>query len=125
MPVRAEAAVLLLLSACATTGRPRLATPTHEVGDHTWPSGVRLVAYALPHRPDVLVALSVRAGSARDPPGKEGLAHLVEHLTFHARPGGGKTVWSRLDALGVEFDGRTGADSTEFHAAGDPEQLEA
>lgn len=125
MPVRAQAAVLLLLSACATIGRPRPATPAHEVGDETWPSGLRLVTYALSQRPDVLVSLSVRAGSARDPPGKEGLAHLVEHLTFRARPGGGPTRWSRLEALGVEFDGRTGADSTDFHAAGEPEQLEA
>lgn len=125
MPARAQAAVLLLLSACATTGRPRLATPAHEVGDDAWPSGLRLVTYALPHRPDLLVSSSVRAGSARDPPGKEGLAHLVEHLAFRARPGGGATLWSRLEALGVEFDGRTGADSTDFHAVGDPEQLEA
>lgn len=116
---------LLLAAACASTGRPRLATPVHGTASETWPSGVRLVAYALPHRPDVLVAASYRVGSAHDPPGKEGLAHLVEHLAFRARPGGGQTLWDRLEAAGVEFEGRTSADATDYHAVGEPEQLDA
>lgn len=125
MPPRVAAALLLLVASCATPGRPRLATPAHRTGDETWPSGVRLVTVALPERPDVLVAASYRVGSAHDPPGKEGLAHLAEHLAFRARPGGGATIWDRLEASGAEFDGRTGEDATDFHAAGDPEQLAA
>jgi zinc protease len=116
----------LLLASCATTGHgPRLAAPPHQTGSQTWPSGIRLVAYALPHRPDALVSASYRVGSAHDPPGKEGLAHLAEHLAFRGRPGGGATLWDRLEAAGVEFDGQTSADATDFHEVGDPEQLDA
>lgn len=125
MRARLAAPALLLLAACAAMGRPRLSAPACATGAAAWPSGIQVVAYALPHRPETLVAASYRIGSARDPAGKEGLAHLVEHLSFRARPGGGGALSERLEAEGVEFDGRTSADATDFHAVGDPDQLDA
>ncbi|WP_041453265.1 M16 family metallopeptidase [Anaeromyxobacter dehalogenans] len=124
MRARFAALAPLLLASCAF-GRPRLSTPACATGAEALPSGIQLVAYALPHRPDTLVAASYRVGSARDPAGKEGLAHLVEHLSFRARHGGGRALSARLEAEGVEFDGRTSADATDFHAVGDPDQLDA
>ncbi|ACG73971.1 peptidase M16 domain protein [Anaeromyxobacter sp. K] len=89
-----------------------------------YPTGMRLVAYAMPHMSNVAVAASYQAGSVSDPPGKEGLAHLVEHLSFRARPGGGATLWTRLLAAGVQFNGFTSADSTDYLAVGQPDQLD-
>lgn len=120
----APVAAFALLLACATP--PRAPAPLGYAAEaETWPSGARVVALSVPHRPDVIVGASYRTGSADDPPGKEGLAHLVEHLAFDARPGGGARVWERLEALGAELDGRTRADATDFHAAADPEALDA
>jgi zinc protease len=117
-------AALALSSACATA--PARPEPyPYESAAETWASGARVVALSVPHRPDVMVDASYRAGSADDPPGKEGLAHLAEHLAFRARPGDAGRLWDRLEALGADFDGRTGADATDFHAAGDPEDLDA
>src|SRR5512133_1056909 len=119
-------AALVAASACAPIKPPQKIKPFPYDGfAAVYPTGLRLVAYGLPHMPDVMVSASYRAGSVDDPPGKEGLAHLVEHLAYRARPGGGATLWARLEAAGVEFDGRTGADATDFHAVGDPEQLGA
>lgn len=89
-----------------------------------YPTGMRLVAYAMPHMSTVAVAASYEAGSVNDPPGKEGLAHLVEHLSLRARPGGGATLWTRLLAAGVQFNGFTRADSTDYLAVGQPDQLD-
>ena len=52
---------------------------------------------------DQLVAsvLVFGAGAADDPPGKEGLAHLVEHLTFRAHGSGQAAVQQRLVDHGV------------------------
>src|SRR5215213_4372881 len=47
-------------------------------------SGLRVGVERAPTRGMVGVVLVVGAGSVDDPRGKEGLAHLVEHLTFHA-----------------------------------------
>jgi zinc protease len=117
-------ALPILLADCATA--PARPDPhPYESAAETWPSGARVVALSVPHRPDVMVDASYGAGSAEDPPGKEGLAHLAEHLAFRARPGEAGRLWDRLEALGADFDGRTGADATDFHAAGDPEDLDA
>ncbi|GAO04233.1 pitrilysin family protein [Anaeromyxobacter sp. PSR-1] len=89
-----------------------------------YPTGMRLVAYALPHMPTVMVSASYQVGSVDDPPGKEGLAHLVEHLSFRARTGGGATLWSRLLATGAEFNGFTQDDSTDYYEIGQPDQLD-
>src|SRR5262249_1206423 len=49
-----------------------------------------------------------------DPYGKEGLAHLVEHLVFHARFGG-RSVSETLARLGATYNAETGLDSTLYY----------
>ena len=87
------------------------------------PSGLRVVAYEIPVSPRATVGVSYRAGSSDDPPGKEGLAHLAEHLAFRGRPGGGLRIWDRLEAAGVEFNAFTTHDHTTYYAAGRTDQL--
>jgi predicted Zn-dependent peptidase len=45
-------------------------------------SGLTVVAEPMPHLNSVTVGLWVKAGGRDDPPNKEGLAHLLEHMTF-------------------------------------------
>ena len=73
----------------------------------------------------------VRGGSRRDPPGAEGLAHLVEHLTYRAvdaRAGGeaAMTRWNRLirDAV-AEMNGFTSPDCVIFYELAVPAKLAA
>ena len=45
-------------------------------------SGLVVIAEPMPYLRSVTVGLWVRAGGRDDPPGKEGLAHFLEHMTF-------------------------------------------
>ncbi|HKE16859.1 MAG TPA: insulinase family protein [Kofleriaceae bacterium] len=63
----------------------------------------------------VQLAVRVDAGSASDPPGKSGLAHLAEHLMFQveseedARP-----VGAELSAIAIAFNAVTTWEATQF-----------
>jgi zinc protease len=117
----------LTLAACASSRSApppaKLAAFAYDGFSSTFPTGLRMVVYGLPHMPDAMVSVSYRGGSVDDPAGKEGLAHLVEHLAFRARPGGGARVWDRLHVAGVEFNAFTADDSTVYYAVGQPDQL--
>lgn len=84
--------------------------------------GLLGLALALLHRrrrrgqllAELAVAIRVGAGAAQDPAGREGLAHLLEHLTFCARPGAGQqTRWEQADLEGIAAENaHTRAEST-------------
>jgi zinc protease len=61
------------------------------------PNGLNVVAEQDSKAPTVSMALVMGTGAADDPPGKEGLAHLVEHLVFESRPEGRRTLSGILD----------------------------
>ncbi|MEW5851362.1 MAG: insulinase family protein [Myxococcota bacterium] len=57
----------------------------------------------------------VRAGGFQDPPGKEGLAHLLEHLIFHGSyemPGG--ELWRTMRARGAVVNAFTSTSATVY-----------
>lgn len=76
-----------------------------------------LVAIVRPNRStrSVALRLMLRAGSAFDPPGAAGTAHLAARL-FDRGAGGltGKTLAEEFDALGVSFDARARLDSLDL-----------
>jgi predicted Zn-dependent peptidase len=45
-------------------------------------NGLRVVAVPIPHLHSAELALYIKAGGRNSPPGKEGLAHFVEHMLF-------------------------------------------
>ena len=98
-------------------GISQLKFPTRQIA---LPSGVTMVLEQAPTRGMVGVVLTVGAGSTSDPPGREGLAHLVEHLNFHARPVAGGpgadllTVHQVLSVLGATFNATTLLDTTQY-----------
>lgn len=70
-----------------------------------YPSGLRVLFEQHPGSGRVPMALLVGAGSANDPPGREGAAHLVEHLAYRSRPAGRLSMWDELDFAGVASSG--------------------
>jgi zinc protease len=90
------------------------------------PSGMRILVEEDHSRPLVAVVAVVDVGAAADPAGKEGLAHLVEHLAFRARQDGKHQMSSLLDFAGVgNWNATTSHDLTEYYSVGPKESLPA
>ncbi|MCW2956558.1 MAG: putative zinc protease [Thermoleophilia bacterium] len=53
-----------------------------EIRTETLPNGVRLIVADRPGAPAARLQVGIGAGSLQDPPGKDGLAHLLEHVAF-------------------------------------------
>jgi zinc protease len=83
----------------------------------------------LPQPESRVVRLDVRypVGSADDPKGKEGLAHLVEHLLFdveYSRGGTKTSVSAELGRLAISSNAETHADYTVYQTLFSSENLE-
>jgi zinc protease len=130
MTVRLPVALLLLtLSGCARLLLPPdvpLARPLVYRGTFsTYASGLRVVVQEAPRATRVRLDVSYRVGATDEPRGKEGLAHLVEHLTFLARHGGPQApqLASRLLASGADFNASTTHDDTVYWSTAPVTQL--
>jgi zinc protease len=106
------------LSACAgTPGNPQSPGYTFHVREYAFPSGLRVVVEEDDTSGVAGAVLVVEAGSVDDPPGKSGLAHTFEHLTFHAPAATGGVLMKTLPRLGAgTFNGETGLDRTTYFA---------
>jgi zinc protease len=89
--------------------------PRFTVEHQTLPSGLRLAIEPARARGMVAVVLVVGSGASADPPGKEGLAHMVEHLVFHAHSKDQQPQSERLLRLGAHYNADTGLDATRYH----------
>lgn len=78
-------------------------------------SGLRLTTFTDRRTPMVTVVVTLDAGSADDPDGKPGVAHLAEHLWFRASTTQGETV-EQLLAETSTYNAITYADQTMFLA---------
>jgi zinc protease len=97
---------------------------TDKLGTIDLPSGMRIVIEEDHSKPVVAVVAVINAGGADDPAGKEGLAHLVEHLTFRAKPDGKIQRANQLDFAGAaSWNGSTTHDLTTYMVAGPKESL--
>lgn len=112
--------VILGLSGCVAQRRaeaPVLPEASFESTAFRAGSGLRVVVERAPDKGVSGVVLLVRSGSAEEPEGQAGLAHLVEHLVFQARHGENASVWHQLGALGGgAFNGMTSWDYTAYYA---------
>src|SRR5262245_25129460 len=117
------------LSCIAHTSLPdrgdiRIRPLSYNMREFRLPSGLHVVVEEDRGAAVVAVVSVVGAGSTSDDPGKEGLAHLVEHLTFRARPTGSMTTWTMLARAGAaDLNGMTGFDQTTYYEAGGAESL--
>lgn len=93
----------------------------YKLGVETWTLDNHLTVAVTPDDRVNLVSVDVRyrVGSAEDPPGKTGLAHLVEHLLFEPRAvPGGPTLSERLAVAALTNNAYTNADATHFSELG-------
>lgn len=79
-----------------------------------FPSGLRLAVVADDTLPVLGATVLVDAGTSFQPADRPSMAHLVEHLWFRSRPGGGAEAGARLDAAGCTWNASTGVDVTRF-----------
>ena len=98
----------------------------YDVRSVDLPSGMRVVVEKDPTRPLVAVVGVVDVGGADDPPGKEGLAHLVEHLTFRSIQDQKHAFNDLLEVAGAaRWNASTSWDLTTYYEVGSKESLDA
>jgi zinc protease len=112
--------IALLGVACATGPKvpeePLVPVQVYKQRATQLPSGLRVMVQEDHNAPLVAVTVVVGTGAAEDPAGQEGLAHLVEHLTY--RP-----VGERLKRAGTSFNGTTEPDRTTYFELGHKDHL--
>jgi zinc protease len=90
------------------------------------PSGMRVVVEKDATRPLVAVVSVVDAGGTDDPPGKEGLAHLVEHLAFRSIQDQKHPFSDLLEIAGAaRWNATTTWDHTTYHEVGSKDSLDS
>ncbi|MGE5182895.1 MAG: M16 family metallopeptidase, partial [Acidobacteriota bacterium] len=122
----------LVLVACATTSGGGLEAPPAPprrtnleiaITQMSMTNGLRVVLVRDPRAPEVAVTMRYRVGFVDDPPGQEGMAHLVEHLMFQ-QVVGATTIFSRVVDDTTAFDGRTDLDATTYMERAPRERLD-
>src|SRR5262249_46939932 len=86
-----------------------------------WTQANQLTVAMIPNQQVNLVSVDVRytVGAVDDPPGKTGLAHLVEHVMFARRAGpGGLDVYNQLAAAALSYQAETSWEHTHYSAVG-------
>ena len=90
------------------------------------PSGMRVVVEKDSTRPLVAVVSVVDVGGSDDPPGKEGLAHLVEHLAFRSLQDQKHPFSDLLELSGAaRWNASTSWNLTTYHQVGSKDALSA
>jgi zinc protease len=91
--------------------------------DFRFKSGLRVIGEEDSNAPVVGVVNVVGSGANGDPPGKEGLAHLVEHLTYRSKRSE-RTMWSLFQQAGAgRSNASTHHDSTVYWEFGPRDTL--
>ncbi|HEY2367432.1 MAG TPA: pitrilysin family protein, partial [Polyangiaceae bacterium] len=90
------------------------------------PNGLEVIVQEDHRTPNVAVNLRYHSGSKNDPPGRAGMAHLVEHLQFTESQRTQRDSFFRtMAALGArEINGMTMSDATEYYETVPASQIE-
>jgi len=87
-------------------------------------NGLRVILVPDPKASEVQVAMRYGVGAIDEPAGREGIAHLAEHLMFLQQLGAGpETLQDRLEATASWFNAFTGLETTAYVARADPSRL--
>ena len=124
--MRSLALVLLVVAACATSMTPPSPPRKTNLGlrmiPATLPNGLRAVLVADPNASEVQVTMRYRVGAKDDPPGQEGMAHLVEHLMFQ-QVLGAQSLFAKLQETTTSFNGVTTFEATTYVSRAAPARL--
>lgn len=108
---RALLALVLVSTAALAGDMPAVPSPTVEA----LPDGSELVLALRAGAPSASLHYVVRTGSQKDPRGKEGMAHLLEHLIFSgSHDVRGSDFRAAVKAAGGDFNGYTTTFSTTY-----------
>ncbi|HEX3763820.1 MAG TPA: insulinase family protein [Kofleriaceae bacterium] len=104
-----------LLLSCAPPA-PKIVFKHGETRGRLDKNGLRFVIMPDATTPLAEVDVRYEVGAREDPPGKAGLAHLVEHLTFQLRPDGPGTrpLIQMLQQVTLNMNAYTEADKTHY-----------
>lgn len=110
---------LLLAIALGASASGRGAAPASaagRIGFHrqVLDDGLELVVVPAPGARRSSIRVVVRAGSAFDPPGKEGLAHLLQHVIATARDPRGGALMEDVQVAGGTMNAFTSAEATVY-----------
>lgn len=125
MGVRGWSLLAVLVASCAPRAPSR--TIRFESTVHSARLGNGLRALVIEDHDTNLVDLGVRldVGSIDDPPGKAGLAHLVEHVLFQVESQPDRRpLIAHLAAAAVAFNAYTSTDATHFRSLARADQLD-
>ncbi len=87
-------------------------------------NGLRVVLVPDPKASQVQVTMRYHVGMLDEPAGREGVAHLAEHLMFLPVVGGSREVlFDKLEATASWFTGFTELETTTYVARADPRRL--
>lgn len=126
--------VLALTSVVACGAVLRPPDPDRRLAIHTQGTafavdrGYRFIVLPEPRANVVRIDVRYPVGWIDDPVGKEGLAHLVEHLLTEVevtRDGTRTSLDGELASVALSFNARTTTDSTTYEATALPEALDA
>jgi zinc protease len=129
---RAIAAAVTLALALGCAARPRTDQPPFPdriarvrlaPTGFTADNGLRVLAISEPDATQLHVTVRYDVGAAADPPGKAGLAHLVEHVLFEHHRDGAASIRSRLEAIATYVNGWTAVDGTAYVTRARPDRL--
>jgi zinc protease len=93
------------------------------VQSETFSNGLRLIVCPDPDASVVSVEVVVKAGSADEPAGQRGIAHLIEHVLWAAAGTGENDPRLRIERVGGVINGGTLRDFTRFYATAPAGQL--
>ncbi len=121
------AAILFAAATSCNPATPKIAFKHGERRGRLAKNGLRFVV--MPDASTQLVEIDVRyeVGAKEDPPGKAGLAHLVEHMMFQHKPDGPETkpLMHFIMQNAINMNAYTNADTTHYMVYARAEQLDA
>src|SRR5215813_10622617 len=118
--------VLGAVLAIRSPSQVRASSPALAVTKHTLDNGLELMLREDHRLPFVTGEVLYRAGSGSGPPGKSGLAHLLEHMansggSAHIRLGGNVEL---IQSMGGSVEAATGLDATYYYSFAPANHLE-
>ncbi|MBI2931642.1 MAG: insulinase family protein [Planctomycetes bacterium] len=104
---------LLCLPSAAQDGEPTPVAQLQGIEEYALPNGLRVVLFPDATKPTFTVNLTVFVGSIHEGAGEAGMAHVFEHLLFHALEGF-PDVPETLKNLGADYNGTTALERTNY-----------
>jgi len=95
-----------------------------ELSSYPFPSGLHVIFQEEHSQPVVAVTSVIDSGAEHDQPGREGIAHVIEHLAFRAQHGDLPKNMDLIKQLGGSFNASTWTDWTNYMTIAPRDALE-